>query len=574
MNHACTQRTQRVKCMAPIFMCLIVAPQTVAQTPFIPGNEKPNPNIDRIPQPQPIPQPLTPNDQAPIIPTPPPNVPEVPTANIPIRKIEVLGSTILSQKEITAITKPFTLRTVTLKQLIGVANNITQIYINRGYVTSRAVVADQTIIDGVVQIVVIEGSLEKIEIQGARRLNPAYIRSRLQLGAGKPLRADKLENQLRLLKADPLFRNIQANLKAGAQLGKSILIVRVAEANPISGFTSFDNYSSPAVGSERIGGVISYQNLTGIGDELSAYYYRSIAGAANSLDFAYRVPLNAMNGTLQLRYAPSDSKIIEGDIAKVFDITANSKLYEISYRQPLVRTPASEFALSLGFSIQNGQTFLNGIGTGFGNGAGDQGNSKTRVLKFGQDYIKRDLQGAWAMQSQFSLGLGILDATINPNSIADGRFFSWFGQIQRVQRLNQDNLLIAQANLQLTPDSLLSSQQFVIGGGLSLRGYRQNARVADNGFRISLENRIAIKRNNIGQPNLQLAPFIDIGTVWNSKNDIKEQTFLASTGLGLIWQPLPSFLVKLDYAVPLVNLTDRGNNAQDQGLNFSIGYNF
>ncbi len=558
--------------MAPLCGCILVANQSFAQTPLIPGDEKSNPNIDRIPQPLPIPEPLAPSDQTPIIPTPPQqSIPEVPTVKFLIRKVEVIGSTVLSQEEISTITKPFTERTVTLKELIGLANSITQTYLNRGYITSRAVLADQTITNGTVKIIVIEGSLEKIEVIGANRLNPNYIRSRIKLGTSTPLRADKLENQLRLLKADPLFTNIVANLKAGAELGKSILTVKVTEASPINGFASIDNYSPPAVGSERIGGIISYRNLTGIGDELSAYYYRTTAGGANSFDFGYRVPLNAMNGTLQLRYAPSDSKIIEGDIAR-FNISANSKLYEISYRQPLVRTPATEFALSFGFSIQNGQTFVNGLGVGFGNGASEQGNSKTRVLKFGQDYIKRDLQGAWAMQSQFSLGLGILDATVNSESIPDGRFFSWLGQIQRVQRLNRDNLLIAQASLQLTPDTLLSSQQFVIGGGLSLRGYRQNARIGDNGLRISLENRIAIVRNNVGQPNLQLAPFVDIGAVWNN-NNVKGE-ILASTGLGLIWEPLPNFLINLNYAVPLVNLVDKGNNAQDQGLNFSVGYNF
>jgi hypothetical protein len=34
-----------------------------------------------------------------------------------------------------------------------------------------------------------------------------------------------------------------------------------------------------------------------------------------------------------------------------------------------------------------------------------------------------------------------------------------------VQVLNDDNLLVVQADLQLTPNSLLPSQQFVIGGG-------------------------------------------------------------------------------------------------------------
>ena len=119
-----------------------------------------------------------------------------------------------------------------------------------------------------------------------------------------------------------------------------------------------------------------------------------------------------MNGTIQLRYAPSDSKIIRSEFSDEFDITSDRELYEISYRQPLVRNLREEFALSLGFSLQDGQSFLDGVPTPFGDGPDNQGNSKTRVLKFGQDYIKRDRQGAWAARSQFSFGIDAFDATV------------------------------------------------------------------------------------------------------------------------------------------------------------------
>jgi hemolysin activation/secretion protein len=79
---------------------------------------------------------------------------------------------------------------------------------------------------------------------------------------------------------------------------------------------------------------------------------------------------------------------------------------------------------------------------------------------------------------------------VNEDPVPDGRFLSWLGQIQRVQVLNNDNFLILQADVQLSTSGLLPSQQFVIGGGQSLRGYRQNVRAADNGVRFSIEDRI------------------------------------------------------------------------------------
>jgi hemolysin activation/secretion protein len=77
----------------------------------------------------------------------------------------------------------------------------------------------------------------------------------------------------------------------------------------------------------------------------------------------------------------------------------------------------------------------------------------------------------------------VFGATDNPGSIPDGNFFSWLSQVQRLHFLNRDNLLINQLDFQLTPDALLPSEQFVIGGGQSVRGYRQNVLGGDSGFR-------------------------------------------------------------------------------------------
>jgi hemolysin activation/secretion protein len=197
------------------------------------------------------------------------------------------------------------------------------------------------------------------------------------------------------------------------------------------------------------------------------------------------------------------------------------------------------------------------------------------VIKFGQDYVRRDVRGAWSLRSQFSFGTGLLNATSNPDPIPDGHFFSWFGQVQRVQVLSPNNLLIVQADIQLTPDGLLPSQQFVIGGGQSLRGYRQNVRAGDNGVRLSIEDRITLQRNEAGESIFQLAPFFDMGTVWNvsdNPNTLQRQRFLAGVGMGLIWQPIPKLNLRLDYGVPLINLDDRGTNAQDRGFYFNVNY--
>lgn len=550
---------------------------------------RPNPNEDRFLQPSPTPIPIPSEDEPTVQPSPTretqPSQPETPTQpssaeqTIQVKSINVTGSSVFGPEQLNPIVQSYEGRALTLEQLREAADRITQLYLDRGYITSRAILVDQEISpEGVVEIRVIEGSLEEIRIEGTRRLKPSYVRNRVRLGAGKPLNTGKLEDQLRLLRADPLFENVEASLRAGTGVGQSILIVRVAEADPFEGSVGIDNYSPPSVGSERLGLNLLYRNLTGNGDEIAASYYHTTTSGADTFDFSYRIPLNAMNGTLQLRAAPSRNNITQPPLSAL-GIKGQSELYEISYRQPFIRSPREEFALSLGFTYQEGQTFLFESPFPFGIGPEADGSSSTRVIKFGQDYLRRDVRGAWSLRSLFSFGVDVFGATTNPEPIPDGRFVSWLGQIQRVQILNQDNFLIIGADIQLTPNSLLPSQQFVIGGGQSLRGYRQNIRSGDNGVRFSVEDRITLQRNEAGASTFQLAPFFDAGVVWNKSDNpnnefLPSQRFLAGIGLGLIWEIQPGLSMRLDYGYPLIKIDDKGTNAQDQGFYFSVRYQF
>ena len=472
---------------------------------------------------------------------------------IKVNQIQVTGSTVFDSEDFKPIIQSVEGKSVTLEELRKVADAITELYLKQDYITSRAILVNQKITDGVVQIRVIEGSLEKIEIQGTRHLQPSYIRSRLASATGTPLSNRDLEEQLRLLRVDPNIKNIEASIRPGSNFGQSIVMVRVTEAEPFQMRLGVDNYSPPSVGSERLGINTTYRSLISSGDRIAASYYRSTNGGSNIFDLSYQVPLNAKNGTLQLRTAINNNQVMQPPF-DVFDIRGESQLYEISYTQPLIRTPREEFALSVGFSVQNGQTFTFAGATPFGFGPDAEGNSRTRVVKFGQDYLRRNATGAWQIRSLFSFGTGWFDGTINSNPIPDARFFSWLGQLQRVQRLDKNNLFIAQLDLQLTPNGLLPSQQFVIGGGQSLRGYRQNVRAGDNGVRLSIEDRITIGRDASGNPSLQIAPFLDTGVVWNvddNPNLLQRQTFLAAI---LPMGSTPHYVVEEKRSVILSNI--------------------
>ena len=369
------------------------------------------------------------------------------------------------------------------------------------------------------------------------------------------------------MRSNQAIENIEANLQPAPGTGESSLVVEIDEASPWLIGGEINNYDTVTTGAEKASFTLGYRNLTGNSDSLVGVFSQALSASSWSLNTSYSLPVNAKEGTLQLR-ANIDRNEIVGEEFESLDLDGDSELYEISFRQPLTRNLREEFALSLGFSYQQSRDFFNGLLI-------PGRNIRTSTLKFGQDYTKRDLKGVWAFRSQFNLGF---DSSDEDQSLSqnieelDDVFVSWLGQAQRLQRINPNNLLIMQADLQFTPNDLSSSEQFVIGGAQSVRGYRQNARLGENGLRLSVEDRITIIKNQEDSPLFQVAPFADLGVVWGDSTDDTEDNFLAGIGLGLIAEPISGLNLRLDYAPPLVNLDDTGDNIQEDGFYFRIGY--
>lgn len=553
---------------------LIPSPSWGQNAPIGPTQQQLQPPLPLIPPlPTESPEPL---DTPPVSPpTPGPGSETL----IPVNQINIVGSSIFGPTEFDPITAPLTNRSVSLSDLQAAVDAITKLYLDAGYLTSRAVLSDQTVNTGDITIQVIEGRLEDITVEGNEGLLKTYITSRLRLGAGVPLNANNLEEQLRLLKVDPLFKNVSASLQPGTEEGTSILAVRVDQARRPNGSLGIDTNSPPAIAPERGFLNFSYQNLSGIGDTIYASYSVGANlgefdwGASNTYELGYTAPFNAMNGTVSIRTVQGNSRITQQDLS-VFGITSQSSVYQLNVRQPLIRSIREELAFTAGLLFQNGQTFLfDNQPTPFGIGPDANGFTRTRVLELGTDYIRRDSSGAWVMRSQFNIGLPIFDATLNPEPIPSAQFFSWLAQGQRVQQLWDDNFLIIRSDVQLSPDSLLPFHQFVIGGGLSVRGYDTNARSGDNGFRFSTEGRFPLVRNSDNTPIFQLIPLLDFGVVWNNSsnpNGPVPNNVLLGSGLGFLYQPTPQVDIRVEYAVPFFNVPGQGNSLQSSGVYFSI----
>ena len=409
-----------------------------------------------------------------------------------------------------------------------------------------------------------------------------YVRSRLGLKPGDVVNQAQLLEALQKLQFDPRIAKISAELSAGVAPNTSFLTVVVEPTPVLSAEMSLDNGRSPGVGSFRRQIQLTQRQLLGLGDTATINYGNT--DGSNTWDFAWSLPINSRNGTISTFYSTGTSEIIEAPFDRV-DIEAESSSYGLSYRQPIIQSVKpknqhnspnreyirSEFALGLSATRTESQTSLLGVDFPLSPGANDRGETRVSALRFFQDALWQDGRQILAARSEFSLGLGAFDATIN-DSEPDSRFFAWRGQGQWVRRLQQNSntLLVVRGDVQLAANSLLPVEQFSIGGFQSVRGYRQDALLVDNGAFASVELHYPILQFPQWRGNLQLIPFVDFGVGWNwesiSRRNL-EKNALFSTGLGVQLQIGSDFIARLDWGIPLVDI-DGQNMARKRGVFF------
>ncbi|GBE92392.1 surface antigen [Nostoc cycadae WK-1] len=492
-------------------------------------------------------------------------------AKFRVDRIEVVGSTVFKPEDFAPITAPFVGREVTFADLLQVKEAISKFYTDKGYVTTGALISPQTVDAGVIKIQVVEGSLQEIQIVGNRRLNSNYIRDRIRIGAGKPLNVPRLLEKLQQLRLDPRIKNLSAELQTGTTPGTNILRVEVQEADTFTATVTLDNGRSPSVGSFRRGIDVQEANLLGLGDTLSVGYTNT--DGSNTIAASYTLPVNAYNGALSFSVNQGWNNVIEKPFS-VLDIQSNSTAYEFGFRQPLLQKPTQELAVGVSFSRQESQTKigLDNIG-GFplSPGADDNGKTNISALRFTQEYTQRSSRQVFAARSQFSLGVDWFGANVS-NEAPDSRFFSWRGQAQWVRQFAPDTLFLTRGDLQIAADTLVPLEQFGLGGQLSVRGYRQDTLLTDNGILFSSEFRFPIVRANKIQGVLQLAPFIDVGKGWNTKGNNPSSSTLVGAGLGLLWKQGNNFSARLDWGIPLISVDGAKETLQENGLYFSMQY--
>jgi hemolysin activation/secretion protein len=321
---------------------------------------------------------------------------------------------------------------------------------------------------------------------------------------------------------------------------------------------------------------------------------------------SYELPITPWDTTLQVHASKNDSSIIDETFAAL-GITSRSEEFGLTLKQPLYKTLNNTVTASLGADRKHSETFLLGRPFTLALGAID-GESDTFATRLALEWVNRSQVHVLALRSQFSLGLYDFGSTrADPRNaggttsgagtglgfdpeIPDSKFFAWLGQAQYVRRifdteplrkkpdtlgwnLLRETLVVVRANAQLSDEPLLSLEQFSIGGMQSVRGYRENQLLRDNGVFASIEVRIPLWLGKDKTPIVSLAPFFDFGGGWNVNKVDDNYTTIYSAGLGLLVNATKHAQATIYWGHPFVDFHEKNVSLQDDGLHFAISIN-
>ncbi|UMM64028.1 hypothetical protein DM15PD_10090 [Aristophania vespae] len=192
-----------------------------------------------------------------------------------IHKITVEGNRHIGSQKITQLTNPYQERCLTIRDINSIVNDINNAYIIKGYITSRAYLPEQHLSTGTLKIVVIEGKLAAIDLQGRPRR--ATIAMAFPWLHAKILNLRDLEQGIEQMNRLPHW-GAQMHIAPGQEPGTSKVIIETPDNGIFHGQGWVDNLGQSVTG-RRVGhAMLMAENPLGLLDLWSVEYDHSLRG--------------------------------------------------------------------------------------------------------------------------------------------------------------------------------------------------------------------------------------------------------------------------------------------------------
>ena len=477
-------------------------------------------------------------------------VQDIDTKGVYINSIEVAPSEILSKEEINAIIQPIVGKNVFISDIQKVIDQLNHLYAEKGFVTAKAFLPEQTVENGHIYIELVESKVGNISVEQNKWTRSKYITDRIEQKQGQLFDIVELEQDILDFNRYNEGVNLTANLTAGTQPGTTDITIKANENIPFHVVGIMDNAGRYQTGNLRGGAMIYADSLFHNRDRLSLGSYFS--GGAISPFADYNFPVNKKDGRVGFMYSSTFAKIKWGPLTDL-DLKSKSYIYSLYYSQPLVRKPGFELKSYLAANYKRARTsiFDDMIDIGV-----DEITSADLAFN-----LRKDTKyGIWYANQGVSLAVPIFDS--------QSSYVKLNGGLVRLHDFSHGVIGQLRANYQVIPNNkhIPYLDQFQTGGLATVRGYSEGILMGKNGYYTSAELMFPLMPREITSPRsgekvpfigkyVKGAVFADHAGVFPTANEdyMDGSYFLMSLGMGLRVQLPGDLSARLYWGYPLIN---------------------
>lgn len=409
-----------------------------------------------------------------------------PAAEFDVFEFFVEGNSVLSAASIENAVYRFMGEKRSLTDVQNAREALEAAYRDRGYLGVSVLIPQQQVRDGVVRLEVVEAKVTRTRVKDAQYTSPAWVREQLpSVAEGTVPNFNRFEselvglNRMNLLTATPLLR-------PGADASALDVDVLVEDRKPWALIVDLNNNAAVNTKPLRLGVAGSYNNLFGLRHSLGAQFVVSPQDTSQVKlgTVNYSAPLGGPDdATLTAYYLRADS----GTPTSIGGLTVVGKqsIAGLRYVNPVPARLRLQQAVSFGVDYKQLDQ---------GELTPDGGTSRVTYLPFYAGYnAVRPTPGGLStidLSTGFSIsGVGSDDAEFAARRYgASASYLTLRGDLSHETRFDGWSLRGRLAG-QYANQPLIPSEQYILGGMNSVRGYYDAEQIGDRGYLVSIEAR-------------------------------------------------------------------------------------
>jgi hemolysin activation/secretion protein len=398
-----------------------------------------------------------------------------------IERIELKGADSLSASERQVLIAPWQGRCLGVTQLNELLKDITNHYLDRGLITTRAYLPQQDLSGGVLQVLVVEGTLEKLRGDAAGGVTERELTMTFPGQEGALLNLREIEQLVDQLNRLPSNR-AQMELTPGQQVGGSEVVVKNTPQKPWRATLSRHNDGQRSTGEQQWNAGLEWDSPLGLADQLS------LRGGHDALSDHQQTSRNGLLSyslpwgwwTFSYSYSESEYRSRAHADGLSFRQTGDSQSHQFRAERVVHRDALSKTSLSAGLAYLRTHNYIEDSKLALS-------SNRLTEAQFGINHGRRIGSAFVNLDLGLQQGIGALDAQGNGDpgpGEADARYRKYTGTLSYLhpfQLWGEQFSFSSLATGQRSEDVLFSPQRMSLGGSSSVRGYKDQFLSGDSG---------------------------------------------------------------------------------------------